>query len=201
MNAARMIDCWRRGSARRAHSRAGRRRPIGRPVCRAWPHRTGRAGRRTTTRSPVRVGCAMSAVLSGPLGMYRASAFVYARSIIIHPSGWPSPVQSSGSASARKDALIWATVSALVGRGDLGEAARQPDRGPPGSDTSARCRLPSTPWPCRSSRPQPAGSWRSAAWKAIPGRRAPCWRRSPGTAAPCRDRTRQMCCSRRASAS
>ena len=54
-----------RGPARPARSRAGRRTPSARSACRASPRRTGTAGRRTTTRSPVRVGCAMSAVLSG----------------------------------------------------------------------------------------------------------------------------------------
>ena len=59
----------------------------------------------------------MSAVLSAPLGMYRASAFVYARSITFQPSGCPSPVQSFGSSSARNAALIRATVAASSAAG------------------------------------------------------------------------------------
>ena len=69
-------------------------------------------GYENTTRSPVRVGWAMSVVLPGPFGMERASAFVKARSIIFQPSGLPSPVQSLGSVSARYVALIDATVLA-----------------------------------------------------------------------------------------
>ena len=43
----------------------------------------------------------MSAVEFGPLGMNRASALVYARSIIFQLSGWPSWVQSLGSVRPR----------------------------------------------------------------------------------------------------
>ncbi len=70
---------------------------------------------------------------------------------------------------------------------------RRPGRARPGSDRSAPCRRPSRPWPCRSSHPWPAGSWRSAAWRAGPGRPALCWRRWPGTAARSRGRTRRRC--------
>ena len=69
-------------------------------------------GNENTTRSPVRVGCAMSVVEPAPFGMSLASAFVKARSITFQPSGEPFPFQSFGSASARKAALIAATVAA-----------------------------------------------------------------------------------------
>ena len=59
----------------------------------------------------------MSDVEPAPFGMYRASAFVNARSIIFQPSGVASPVQSFGSASARNAALIWATVAASFAAG------------------------------------------------------------------------------------
>ena len=65
-----------------------------------------------TTRSPVRVGCDMSAKLSSPFGILRASALVKIRSIGSQPSGWPSPVQSLGSESASKAASIRASSTA-----------------------------------------------------------------------------------------
>ena len=67
-------------------------------------------GYEKTTRSPVRVGLAMSDVLFGPLGMNRASAFVNVRSMTFHPSGWPSWVQSFGSVRPWNAARICATV-------------------------------------------------------------------------------------------
>jgi hypothetical protein len=54
----------------------------------------------------------MSVVVPGPLGMWRASAFVKTRSISFQPSGWPSWVQSFGSTRPRYLALIAATVAA-----------------------------------------------------------------------------------------
>jgi hypothetical protein len=54
----------------------------------------------------------MSAVAPRPFGMYRACAFVKARSITSQPSGLPSPVQSFGSWSARNASRIRATVAA-----------------------------------------------------------------------------------------
>jgi hypothetical protein len=48
----------------------------------------------------------------GPLGIWRASALLKARSITFQPSALPSPVQSLGSATSRNACLIAATVLA-----------------------------------------------------------------------------------------
>ncbi len=64
-----------------------------------------------TTRSPVRVGWAMSAVPPAPFGMYRASALVYVRSMTSQPSAAPSPSQSFGSSIASKASRICCTVA------------------------------------------------------------------------------------------
>ena len=102
----------RRGPARRAHSRAGRRTPSGRSACRAWPRRTGRAarrrprGRRCGSGAPCRRCCPRRSGYSAPRPWCRPGRSRPS------PRAAPSPVQSFGSSSARKAALICRTVAA-----------------------------------------------------------------------------------------
>ena len=184
------VDVRRQVLHVRARSRAGRRSATARSACPASPRRTGTAGRRRRPGRRYASGAPCRPSMPGPLGMWRASALVKARSITFQPSGLPSWVQSLGSVSAEERGLDRRHGGGLVGGRDLLERRRRAGRVAPGEvqvDLHRAAGPAGLRLADRLARRR-CGSWTSAASTAAPGRRAPCSRRWPGTAARSRGR-------------
>ncbi len=164
-----------------AYSHAGRRKRKGykRAGCGGIKLYGGKAN---ATTSPVRVGCAMSAVLLVPLGNIARFSFVYTRSITFQPSGIPSRSSTFGSDNFSKASMMAPiTAGASVAVTWVVPAAGRVSAGQI-QGKSEPYRQPSRLWLCRWSHQQPGGSWRSAAGQASQDPPAPCWHRWPGIA-------------------